>query len=141
MLMACAAFSFVPFLDSDNVVAFGVICVVTGLTLGADLALPASIQADVVGADSQRGGGHRAGLYFGLWGMTTKLSLALAVGIAFPLLQAGGFAADGTNDASALTTLALLYGLAPIIVKLMAIGVMSRFPETLDNRGDQSAYA
>ncbi len=49
--------------------------------------------------------------YFAPWGMPAKLSLALAVGIAFPLLDwAGGVEEGGWM-------LALLYGGVPIVFK------------------------
>lgn len=49
-----------------------------GLALGADLAIPPSILADVI--DWGRGGAGPAqeGGYFGLWSLVTKLNLALA---------------------------------------------------------------
>ena len=88
------------------------------------------MQADVVDVDTAEGGGSRTGLYFALWGMATKLALALAVGIAFPVLAAFGFDANGSNDTDALLTLSLLYGAAPVILKLTAIAIMRNFPLT-----------
>jgi Na+/melibiose symporter-like transporter len=124
LLLACLTFVWVPLLGPGDVWAFAVICVLSGLCLGADLALPASIQADVVAFDREAGGGERAGLFFGLWGMATKLALALAVGIAFPLLDLVGFAADGQNDAGALLALALLYGGLPVALKLLVVPLL-----------------
>jgi GPH family glycoside/pentoside/hexuronide:cation symporter len=117
-----------PFLGPGDVAAFAAICVLSGMTLGADLALPAAIQADVVDLDTRQGGGQRAGLFFGLWGMSTKLSLALAVGIAFPLLELGGFSADGDNAAHSLLMLAVLYAAVPVLFKLGAIALMWHYP-------------
>jgi Na+/melibiose symporter-like transporter len=125
LLLAAVTFAWVPLLGPGDVTLFLVVCALSGLSLGADLALPASIQADLVEADRQAGGGDRAGLLFGLWGTTTKLALALAVGIAFPLLDLAGFAADRPdNDAASLTVLALLYGGLPVLLKLAALALM-----------------
>jgi Na+/melibiose symporter-like transporter len=78
------------------------------------------MQADVVDAETARTLRARTGLYFALWGMATKLSLALAVGIAFPLLDwAGGVEEGGWM-------LALLYGGVPIVFKLGAIALIAR---------------
>jgi hypothetical protein len=52
MLAACGVFAFVPFLSSGDQAAFLAICLLTGLCFGADLALPASMQADVVDVDT-----------------------------------------------------------------------------------------
>ena len=130
MLVNSAIFVFVPFLAPGDYVAFMIICIGTGFCLGADLVLPPSMQADVVDEDTAEGGGSRAGIYFALWGMATKLALALAVGIAFPVLDAAGFDTNGSNDASALLVLALLYGAAPVVLKLAAIAIMRGFPLT-----------
>ncbi|OOG24547.1 MFS transporter [Thioalkalivibrio denitrificans] len=128
MLWACAVFLWVPFLSEGQVWAFAVICLLSGLSLGVDLALPSAIQADVVDLDTANGGGERAGVFFGLWGMATKLALALAVGIAFPLLQLAGFDPGAENSGSALLWLALLYAGLPVLLKLAATALIWHFP-------------
>lgn len=140
MGLAASAFIWVPLLGPGDVYAFLLVAVLSGLSLGADLALPASMQADVLEHDTRLGGGRRAGLLFGLWGVTTKLSLALAVGIALPLLGAAGFDTKTAQDEPALLLLALLYGSVPVLFKLVAITLVWRFPLSLTrntgNRGD-----
>ena len=107
-------------------------CVLGGTCLGVDQAIAASIQADVIDEDTAAGGDGRAGLYFGLWGMATKLAFAIALGIAYPVLWLAGFDAAQDNDATALWTLAVLYGLLPVVIKLGVIALMWNFP--LDRR-------
>ena len=51
MLWACLMFAWVPFLGPGDTMAFAVICVLSGASLGADLAIPASMQADVIDLD------------------------------------------------------------------------------------------
>ena len=130
MIAACAAFIWVPLLGPGDLAAFFAICVVTGMALGADLALPPAIQADVIDLDTLRSGEERAGLFFALWSMSTKLALAAAVGIAFPVLEALGFRTGETNTAEALLALALLYAAVPTVLKIGAIAVMWRHPIT-----------
>jgi len=127
MIWGCGWFALAPFLGAGDVVLYGALCLGTGLALGADLVLPASMQADVVDVDTAEGGASRAGIYFALWGMATKLSLALAVGIAFPVLDAAGFE-PGTGSGEGEWVLMLLYGVVPIAFKLAAVAVMWRFP-------------
>ena len=128
MAAACLFFAAVPLLGTGDLVAYGVVCLLTGACLGADLALPPSMQADVVDIDTERAGRPRTGLFFALWNIATKLALALAVGIAFPLLELAGFATGGAaNDGRALAALSALYGLAPIACKLAAIGLVWRY--------------
>lgn len=121
MLVSCTVFAVVPALGPGDVWWFAAICVATGLCLGADLVLPPAMQADVVDVDTAESGERRAGLFFALWGMATKLALALAVGVAFPLLEWAG---------SASFMLVALYSLLPIAFKLAAIALMARYPLT-----------
>lgn len=138
MLWNCVVFSAVPFLGSGDVWAFGVICVLSGASVAADMALPAAIQADVVDYDTASGGGNRAGLFFGLWNLATKAALAAAVGLAFPLLDWAGF--DPANvTARGVFALTLAYGGLPILFKLCATAVVWRFP--LDRRQQANLQA
>lgn len=121
MLWNCPVFVAVMWLGPGDFIPFLVICILTGVTLGADLALPPAIQADVVDLDTLKSGAQRTGFYFAVWNMATKLAVALAVGIGFPLLDAFGFKATGGNDGTALLALAALYGLFPVLFKLGAV--------------------
>lgn len=137
MLLACASFAIVPAFGPGDVAPFAVICVITGLLLGFDLVLPASIQADVIDVDTLQSGEQRSGLYFAAWSLATKLSLALGVGIVFPLLAYFGFSpsSPGPNGDAALFALAALYAWLPVVLKLGAIALMWNFP--LDERGQR----
>lgn len=127
--LACFGFVWVPFLGPGDLYWFLAICVISGLALGADVALPASIQADIA-QQMQHQGNSQTGLLFGLWGLLTKLALALGVGVAFPLLDWVGFqeAADAVQTPAALLTLALLYGALPVLLKLFVAWRMWNFP-------------
>lgn len=129
MAWSCLVFIWVPLLGRGDWAAYGVIVVLSGVCLGVDQAIPASIQADVIDEDRVNGGGERAGLYFGLWGMATKLSFALAVGVAYALLHAAGFNAHSIHNArGALLVLSLLYGVLPVLIKICVIRMVWRFP-------------
>ncbi len=129
MALACAAFLMVPFLPTGSFFMFAVVCVFTGMALGADLALPPAIQADVIDYHHMKFGHESAGLQFALWGMCTKLALAVSVGIALPALAFFGF--DPENiQARGITALLVIYAIVPIVIKLVAIAVVWRFPIT-----------
>jgi len=129
MTMACAVFLTVPLLNAGDIVAFGFICALTGLTLGSDLALPPAIQADCADWDRFRFRKERTGTLFAYWSMSTKLALGLAVGFAFPALSWLGLD-DQTQTASNQSKMALvvIYAVIPIVLKLMAIMLMRNFP-------------
>ncbi len=128
MALASAAFVFVPFLGSGDLVFFALITFVSGLSLGADMALPSSIQADVVQKIENEKTSY-AGILFGIWAMLTKFALALAVGLGFVILGAVGFEAEAPTPL-ALNTLALLYGGAPVLFKMFAFWIMKGYRET-----------
>ncbi len=128
MLWTCAGFLPVLALGPGDTTAFLVICVVTGAGLGADLALPPAMQADVIDLDTLNHGEARAGLFFAAWTMAQKSGNALSVGLAFGVLGLIGFDAVGVNDAAHLRALAVLYCLVPVILKLAAIALVWSFP-------------
>jgi len=129
MAMAAAGFWPAALLDAGQVGWFVLVCVLTGVPLGGELALPPSMQADVVDHDTLRSGRKRAGLFFAAWGVATKVPLALAVGIAFPALDLAGFQRDvAAQTGSALWTLAGLYALLPVVIKLAAIAIVRGYP-------------
>ncbi len=129
MIAASLAFATVPLIPEGDLIAFALICAVTGVALGADLVLPPAIQADVVDYDQLRSGRQRAGLQFALWGMSTKLALAAAVGLALPGLALAGFDPNAP-DSGGIFALTVIYALAPVVIKMTAIAVVWRFPLT-----------
>ncbi|MEN0001708.1 MAG: MFS transporter [Pseudomonadota bacterium] len=138
--MCCAVLAFAPvtLLGQGDVLPYAIICAVTGFIVGFDLSIPPAIQADVIDVDTASSGEQRSGLYFAAWSLATKLSLALGVGIAFPLLDLFGFQAGAgpTQDADALFSLAIIYGWIPIVLKICAIALVWNFPL---NEEDQRA--
>ncbi len=129
MIGACAFFAIAPFLQAGDAHWFALVCIGTGLALGADVMLPPAIQADVIDVDTAASGEQRAGLYFAMWSLTTKLALALAVGVAFPVLALWGFdPAANLRTNSGLAMLGFLYAGAPVLLKLASIALMWNFP-------------
>jgi len=127
MLAACIAFACVPFLEPGAFTAYLAISIVTGAALGADLALPPALQADVVDYDRLKHGRNRVGLQFALWSMGTKIALAASAGIALPLISVGGFDVEAVSESGRLWLVAV-YGGLPVLLKLGAIGLVWNFP-------------
>ncbi|NNU80052.1 MFS transporter [Halovulum dunhuangense] len=128
MIYAGIIFSVALTLGEGDIAAFAVICVLSGAALGADLALPSAMQADLVDLDTARSGRQRTGAFFALWSLATKFALALSGGLALILLEFAGFEANAANTGTALLSLALLYAAAPIALKAIAVAMMWRFP-------------
>ncbi len=130
MIVNCVLFVAAPLLPEGALYLFAAICVTTGVCLGFDLSLPASIQADVIDVDTASSGEQRSGLYFAAWSLTTKLSLAVGAGLIFPILSLFGFdpQASGNGAQSGLLALAILYAWVPIALKMLAVAIMWNFP-------------
>lgn len=128
MALASSAFLFVPFLGAGDTLYFAIISGVSGLSLGADMALPASIQTDII-QKIQHSQKNYAGVLFGMWAMLSKFAMALAVGIGFVVLGVVGFEPNAPTPL-ALGTLTLLYAGAPIVFKVMAFWLMLDYPDT-----------
>ncbi len=121
MVASVAAFIWAFAVGPGDLAAFAFICVLSGFAFGADLALPPALLARVIDANGHDG--QREGAYFGLWNFVNKLTLALAGGIALPLLEAMGYARGG-SDAAALTALAFVYAVVPCLLKLVAAALL-----------------
>jgi glycoside/pentoside/hexuronide:cation symporter, GPH family len=128
MITACMAFIFVPFLQENDFLYFLIICIITGMSLGADMALPSSIQADVA-QESKKINNDISGILFGFWAMITKFSLALAVAISFITLEFTAFDTQNINESS-LIAIIILYSIIPILFKFISIILLSKYKLT-----------
>lgn len=126
MGVAIIGFAGAASLGPGQVVAFAVICVASGLALGADLALPAALLAHVI--RRQGHGDADEGAYFGWWNAGAKLNLALAAGLALPLLQVLGYT-PGSTDSHGSWWLAMTYGVLPCGLKVLALAALWRWQD------------
>ena len=94
--------------------AYGVICLLAGAGLGADVALPPAMLADAIPRSHQRS----TGLYFGIWVLIGKFALALSAGLALPALQFFDYQPGQSGSVSALTS---IYVFFPLLFKALAV--------------------
>ncbi|MGB5868238.1 MAG: MFS transporter, partial [Arcobacteraceae bacterium] len=127
IVLASTAFLFVPFLEAGDLNAFIIISLVSGLSLGADMALPTAIQSDLV-QKSKNYESNISGLLFGIWTMITKLSLAFAVAFSFVILGIFDFEASRPTSES-LFVLAFLYGILPVFLKVIALLFINKYQD------------
>ncbi|PKO30926.1 MAG: MFS transporter [Betaproteobacteria bacterium HGW-Betaproteobacteria-7] len=123
MLLSIVAFASASLLGSGDLWPFAAICLASGLALGADLTLPAAIAADL----GERQG--QAGACFGVWNFVAKLNLALAAGLALPLLGLLGYV---PGSSAALPALTFAYALLPLAFKALAALLLWRWRQTLE---------
>ena len=129
MALAVVAFVWAARLGSGDSAAFGVICLFSGVALGADLAVPGALLTGVI----QRAGHalRHEGSYFGWWTCANKLNLALAAGLSLPALQALAYAPGSTSE-PALNALAALYAALPCLLKAAAAALLWHYRNHLE---------
>ena len=124
MVLALLAFGWAACLGAGDSLPFTLVCIATGVALGADLAIPGAMLALVI---QQAGlGGRAEGAFFGWWNAANKLNLALAAGLALPLLQWFGYEPDRRDD-QAMQALTLAYCILPWALKLAALLLLYAF--------------
>ncbi|HQZ03421.1 MAG TPA: MFS transporter [Thauera sp.] len=153
MVLAVVVFGWAATLGDGELIAYGVVCVLSGLALGADLSLPPSLLADLLAVpagneDAALAEHHGlravsrqtartvvpatlAGACFGWWNFVTKANLALAAGVALPLLAVLGYA-PGERGSAALLALSISYAGLPVLFKLGAIALLWRWRDGLE---------
>jgi len=128
IILASSVFIFVPFLGEHDLIPFLIISLISGFCLGADMAMPTAIQSDL----AQKATGFQkniTGFLFGIWTMITKLSLAFAVAFSFIILELFEFNISNPSKES-LFVLSLLYGLAPVCMKIIALFFINKYEDT-----------
>ena len=123
MALSVLGFAATPWLAAGDAPAFLLVCLASGLALGADLALPAALLTGLIHRNPE--GPGREGQFLGWWTCASKLNLALAAGLALPALAGLGYA-PGTRDAAALNTLAWAYAGLPCALKALALALLWR---------------
>ncbi|WP_438956586.1 MFS transporter [Cognatiyoonia sp.] len=121
MVLAIISFAYTVILSTGDEIQFAVICVLSGVTIGADLTLLPAMFARRMAKVSPNGGQG-----FGLWSLVSKFTLAFAAVILLPVLENAGFVAGQTDlPESTLNTLTMLYAGVPLILKLVAVAILA----------------
>lgn len=116
MSLVIPAFITAAMLGAGDIWAFYIICIFSGITLGADMTLlPALLSARL--AESGQSPSHA----FGIFGFITKMSFAVGAAISLPILAYAQYVPGDSNTESSLRALALTYAALPCVLKLFAI--------------------
>lgn len=124
MLIAVIAFVGSYFLAAGDMFLFSLICIGTGFALGADLTAPNAmlnthIQQSIQAIENKA-------QYLAWWNFVSKLNLALAAGLALPLLSLMSYTPQVANSlvptsAQGLLALSIAYSVFPCLLKIVAM--------------------
>lgn len=128
MALNSGAFVGVFFLGPGDAGIYGLLVAVSGAGLGATLALPSSMQADVIDYDELLSGRRREGRYVGLWSISRKLAAALGVGAALVLLGSAGYEPGAPQTPQVRTAIRTLYAGIPCVCSAVAFGIALFYP-------------
>ena len=121
MGLSVAVFAWAAQLGSGDSLPFIAICMLSGLCMAADLTVPGAMLAGLI--NSQPEPGRDSGIYWGWWNMAAKLNLALAAGLALPLLSFAGYE-PGSRSEEALRSITWAYCVLPCLLKLGAAALL-----------------
>lgn len=131
MAINTGAFMGVFFLGPGDAVIYGVLVCLSGIGFGATLALPSSIQADVIDYDELLTCQRREGQYVGLWNIFKKLAAAVGVGAGLAVLGWAGYQPNIEQSERVVFTLKVLYAGVPSIFNFVAFVIALAYP--IDN--------
>jgi Na+/melibiose symporter-like transporter len=115
MGMAIGTFLWAAFLGPGDGWAYGAVCVLSGLALGADLVLPPVLLANAIPPDRD------PATEFGIWTLLGKLATALSA-LSLPLLSWLGYQPGTTNSGG--RALILAYAVTPCVLKFAALALL-----------------
>jgi len=116
------------FLGPGDAPIYGVLVFCSGIGLGATIALPSAMQADVIDYDELLTGERREGQYIGLWSISKKLAAALGVGVSLSILSYAGYTPNVEQSETVRMTLRILYALVPSLFNLLGLGIALFYP-------------
>ncbi len=130
MVINTGAFACVFFLGPGDARVYGILVFISGIGFGAGLALPSSIQADVIDYDELMTGQRQEGKYIGLWSIAKKFSAAFGVGIGLLLLGNAGYRPNIAQSKETVDLLRILYALVPCLCNALSILIICFYPIT-----------
>jgi Na+/melibiose symporter-like transporter len=134
IILAVATFGWASLLGPGDREAFAIICMLSGIALGADMALPPSMLADHISHQDDQAS---ASSHFSIMTLLSKAALALATGLILPLLGMLGYQPGNIADQEVTKYLSIFYALVPSALKLLVVFWLWRRLPLLQSLGER----
>jgi GPH family glycoside/pentoside/hexuronide:cation symporter len=113
-----------------------VVAALAGAGFSAQWVFPWAMVPDVVEIDRLSTGEHRGGIYYGVWGLGTKLSDALGIAAAGWALQLYGYVPNVEQSAETLFGMRLFFGPLPLLFFAAAVPLLVWYPVTRQSHAE-----
>ena len=107
------SFGGVFFLNYGDELLYSILISLSAIGIGGCLVIPSSMQADTASLDRINSGIDREGVLVSFWSLSKKISAALAVGLAFPLLDWFNFRPESVQSEQVIQLFKILYAGVP----------------------------
>lgn len=106
------------------------IAIIAGIGFAVNWVFPWSMVPDVVEYDRLETGEQRSGMYYGVWGLTVKISEALGLVASGWILELFGYVPNVPQTTETLFGLRLFFGPVPAVFLLIALPLLIWYPIT-----------
>ncbi len=106
------------------------IAILAGFGFAAQWIFPWAMVADVGDYDRAETGEQRSGMYYGVWGLATKISEALALAAVGWVLTGFGYIPNVEQTPTALLGIRLFFGLVPAACIFLSMPLLFKYPIT-----------
>ena len=104
------------------------VAITAGIGFAANWVFPWSMMADVVDYDRLETGDYRSGMYYGVWGLATKISEAIAIASTGWLLALYQYVPNVEQTTSTLFGIRLFFGPVPAFFMIIALPLLIWYP-------------
>jgi GPH family glycoside/pentoside/hexuronide:cation symporter len=136
MVIGAVAVLLTFFLPHQGTSLIYLIAVLAGFGFSAQWIFPWAMVADVADFDRVESGQQRSGMYYGVWGLVTKISEALALAAVGWILTGFGYVPNVEQTSDSLLGIRLFFGLIPAIFIFISLPLLVKFPITRKSHGE-----
>ncbi len=130
LVIACSALLVSFFLPNRPTILIYFVAAVAGLGFSSQWVGPHSMMPDVIEYDELVTGERREGIYFGMWGMTGKITGALGIAICGWGLKLFGYVEGVQQTELSLLGIRLMFSVLPVVLLLVSVILLMRYPIT-----------